>query len=214
MALVVPPVVNMFSFFTPAAAIISFPPVPPAAESLPQSAIIPFPPVPPAAESAIIPVPPVPLAIIPFPPVPPAAESLPQSAIIPVPPVPTAVTPSSLTSIATYAERNPQMIVQNARVHPNKSDAQKATSDLRRLAQHEKKTLLATELGEFMERQRNELDDLADRHVTTVEVLEKLLNYTPHYLRKVRDINIENAKIHAKAEEVNAGKLRYPLCCL
>ena len=98
------------------------------------------------------------------------------------------------------------MLVQDAHVHPTHSDAQKATAEIRRQAEHEKQELLATDLSAYMERQRGELEDLADKHATSVEHLEKLLNHTPHYWRKVRAINIENAKIHAKGEEVNAGK--------
>lgn len=105
------------------------------------------------------------------------------------------------------------MVVQEARVHPVQSDAQKATADLRRLAEREKQELLATDLSEIIERQREEMEDLANKHATTVEHIEKLINHTPHYRRKVRSINIENAKIHAKGEEVNAGKLWYPLRC-
>lgn len=111
-----------------------------------------------------------------------------------------------LSCIATHAQRNPQMLVQEARVHPIQPDAQKATANLRRHAERERQGLLATDLSALMERHYGEMEDLAVRHSTTVEHLDKLLNHTPHYRRKVRGINIENAKIHAKNEEVNAGK--------
>jgi hypothetical protein len=192
-------VARMFTFFTPPASII---PVPPASEAPATEALTSLPhrsvtPVLPASEAPATEA----LTSLPHPSVTPQPSVFRTSAVTPYAP------PSSLPSIATHAERNPHMAVQQARVHPNQSHAQKATADLRRLQDHEKKDLLATELGEFMERQRNEMEDLADRHATTVEHLNKLLNHTPHYLRKVRAINIENAKIHAKGEEVNAGKL-------
>ena len=111
-----------------------------------------------------------------------------------------------LSCIASYALRNPQMVTQERRVHDKQSDAQKATAELRRQAEHEKQDLLATDLSAFLERQRVEIEDIAEKHATTVEHIEKLLNFTPHYRRKVRAVNIENAKIHAKGEEVNASK--------
>jgi hypothetical protein len=118
-----------------------------------------------------------------------------------------------VSCIATHAQRNPQMLVQYARVHPIQSDALKATAELRRHAEREKRALLATDLSALMEKHHGEMEDLAIRHATSVEYLDKLLNYTPNYQHKVRAINIENAKIHAKGEEVNAGKLQYPLHC-
>jgi hypothetical protein len=226
MAAVVPSVISMFTFFTPPA---SVPPVAEAIASLPQLAS-PLLSVPPAAEAipslphlasplrpAAEAIQPLPRLASPLLSVPPAAE-LSQPLIFRTSGLSTAVTPyvapSSLPSIATHAERNPQMTIQKARFHPTQSDPQKSTANLRRLADLEKHDLLATELGEFMERQRIEMEDLASRHATTVEHLNKLLNYTPHYLRKVRGINIENAKIHAKGEEVNAGKIKCPLLCI
>ena len=198
---------SMFTFFTPPAST-----VPPAAQAItPLSQLAtPLLPVPPAAE-AITPLfqPATPVTPLPLP-VPPAAEA--------ITPLSTALTPyvaaSSIPSIATHAERNSSMTTQKARVHQKQSDAQKATADLRRLAEHEKQDLLATDLGEYMEIQRNGLEELAAKHATNIEHLDKLLNHTPHYRRKVRAINLENAKIHAKGEEVNAGKLQYSLCSI
>ena len=218
---------SMFTFFTPPAST-----VPPAAQAItPLSQLAtPLLPVPPAAE-AITPLsqPATPLPLLPVPPAAEAITPLSQPAtplpLLPVPPAAEAITPlstaltpyvaaSSIPSIATHAERNSSMTTQKARVHQKQSDAQKATADLRRLAEHEKQDLLATDLGEYMEIQRNGLEELAAKHATNIEHLDKLLNHTPHYRRKVRAINLENAKIHAKGEEVNAGKLQYSLCSI
>lgn len=114
--------------------------------------------------------------------------------------------------MATHAQQNPQMVLQEGRVHPRQTDAQKAATELRCQKECEKQDLLATDLSAFRERQHIELEDIAEKHATTVDHLEKLLNFTPHYWHKVRAINIENAKIHAKGEEVNAGKFQCPLC--
>jgi len=66
--------------------------------------------------------------------------------------------------------------------------------------------LLSRELDVLLSKQRMELEDLAKRHGKKVEAIDKLVSSSSHYKNK-RMVSIENAKLHAKALEVNAGEL-------
>jgi hypothetical protein len=66
------------------------------------------------------------------------------------------------------------------------------------------------ELTTLLAKQRAELLDLAGRYSKKIEYIDKLINSSMHYKHK-RYVNIENAKLHAKATEVNAGMLSFVL---
>jgi hypothetical protein len=89
------------------------------------------------------------------------------------------------------------------------TDAQKATRKIRREVERHAQDLLSKELDELLTEQRKELEDLAQRHGKKVEAIDKLMK-SGHYKHK-RSVNIENAKIHMKSQEVNAGKSSLPL---
>ena len=58
----------------------------------------------------------------------------------------------------------------------------------------------------LLSKQQIKLEDLAKRHRKKVEAINKLVCSSSHYKNK-RMVSIENAKLHAKALEVNTGEL-------
>jgi hypothetical protein len=65
---------------------------------------------------------------------------------------------------------------------------------------------LNTELTILLANHRVELTELAGRHAKKITYIDKLISTSKHYKPK-RAVNIENAKLHAKATEINAGQL-------
>jgi hypothetical protein len=84
------------------------------------------------------------------------------------------------------------------------SDAQKASLKIQQGADEEEHKALNTELTTLLAKQRTEIVEFAGRYSKKVEYIDKLVGTSSHYKHK-RNVNIENAKLHAKATEVNAG---------
>ena len=84
--------------------------------------------------------------------------------------------------------------------------AQKATKALQAKATKEKRSLLLNAIQELQEKHEQEFEALARTHLVAVEYVRKLVS-TPQFKTK-RGVSIQNAKIHAKAIEVNAGVSR------
>jgi hypothetical protein len=133
----------------------------------------------------------------------------PVSAPISLSPQPSSVlfTPSTqifLPPPANHAIRNALKSIQPSRKFAGTSDAQKATLKIRQEANAADQKVLNTELSALLTNHHMELTDLAGRHGKKIEYIEKLIGSSKHYKTK-RNVNIENAKLHAKATEVNAG---------
>lgn len=107
-------------------------------------------------------------------------------------------------SIATHAERTTNTAIQTSRTLSKLSDAQKASQHLRRKVYQEDHQRLIEDFDTLLQRHSQEQKELAEKHNVKQEYLEKLKGSSKHYKAK-REVNIENAKIHAKSIEVNAG---------
>lgn len=107
---------------------------------------------------------------------------------------------------STHAGRNPSQPQQQTRLlaHHSLSLAQKATRSLRLLADHAKANDLTAALDIVLARHSAELEDFAKEHDTKMEYITKLTSQSSHYKTK-RGVTIQNAKLHAKSLEVNAG---------
>jgi hypothetical protein len=107
---------------------------------------------------------------------------------------------------ATHAGRNPSQSQQQTRIltHNSLSLAQKATRSLRLQADHAKAEELTAALDTLLLRHNTELEDFAKEHNTKMEYITKLTSQSSHYKPK-RSVTIQNAKLHAKSLEVNAG---------
>jgi hypothetical protein len=106
-------------------------------------------------------------------------------------------------SLATHAERT-NSITQPSRKLKKLSDAQKASQHLRRKVNQEEHMRLIEDFDSLLQRHSQEQDNLAEKYNLKPEYLEKLKGTSKHYKAK-REVNIENAKIHMKSIEVNAG---------
>ena len=113
----------------------------------------------------------------------------------------------------THAGRNPSKPQQTSRVlsRPSLSNGQKVTRALRLAAVHKTAEDLATDLDTILTRHRAELDDFAKEHNTNQEYIQKLTSQSSHYKQK-RAVTIQNAKLHAKSLEVNAGTCSNLIC--
>lgn len=108
--------------------------------------------------------------------------------------------------LPTHADRNALNFVQPSRKLAKLSDAQKASLKIRRDADEAEQKAMNAELTVLLTKHRLELTELAGRHGKKVEYIDKLIGTSKHYKTK-RGVNIENAKLHAKATEINSGKL-------
>lgn len=133
----------------------------------------------------------------------PSVPALPESRTEPTPP-----TINSLLSFngPTHAERNlaGDGIIQPSRSLKKLTEAQKATRKIRQEAERRAQELLSKDLDLLLTKQREELEDLAGQHGKKIEAIDKLISTSGHYKHK-RSVNIENAKVHMKSQEVNAG---------
>lgn len=82
--------------------------------------------------------------------------------------------------------------------------AQKATRSLRLASTRAKAEELATALDIILARHSAELDSFAKDYNTKREYIQKLTSQSSHYKTK-RAVTIQNAKLHVKSLEVNAG---------
>lgn len=108
----------------------------------------------------------------------------------------------------THADRNNLKFVQTSRQLSKTSDTQKAAQKIRQDAVEVEQKALNTDLTALLANHRLELKMLAARHAKKIEYIDKLIGTSKHYKAK-RGVNIENAKLHAKAMEINAGQLSY-----
>jgi len=98
-------------------------------------------------------------------------------------------------------------VVQTSRIYPGLSDAQKATRKVREQVSRVEQVAFNDAFTTFLEKRYDDLVTFAGAHNRKVDHIEKLMNTSSHCKTK-RAVNLHNAKIHAKAEEVNAGRLR------
>jgi hypothetical protein len=119
----------------------------------------------------------------------------------PPPPFPESGHDKSLPT--THAARNPHLPIQQSRTHPKLSVAQQATKALHSQATKDKRSLLLTAVQELQEKHEKEYEALAHEHLVAVEYIRKIVSTTQFKMK--RGVSLQNAKIHAKAVEVNAG---------
>lgn len=112
--------------------------------------------------------------------------------------------------LSTHASRTSSHLQQVARVlnQNSLSVAQRATRDLRQASTRAKAEELATDLDIILTRHSAELELFAKEHDTKMEYITKLTSHSSHYKTK-RAVTIQNAKLHIKSLEVNAGTLHY-----
>jgi hypothetical protein len=96
--------------------------------------------------------------------------------------------------------------VQTSRQHDKLSDAQKASRKIREEANEVNQKALNEELTALLSKHRLEFTDLADRHARKITYIDRLIGTSKHY-KAPRAVNMENAKLHAKASEINGGQL-------
>ena len=78
-----------------------------------------------------------------------------------------------------------------------------ATKALQAKVTKEKQDLLITAVQDLKEKHKTEFEALAQTHLVTAEYLNKLI-LMPHF-KTMWGVSLQNAKVHAKAMEVNAG---------
>lgn len=105
---------------------------------------------------------------------------------------------------ATHADRNSTTFIQPVKKLSKLSQTQKASQKLRRQIAQEAHEKLIDEFNVLIERHSNEQAELAKRHDVKPEYLDKLRGTSKHFNAK-REVNLENAKLHKKSLEVNAG---------
>ena len=110
---------------------------------------------------------------------------------------------------ATHAEQNPDGPTQPTRSLTKLTDVQKVTRKIRQETERHAQDLLSKELDQLLSDQRKELEDLAGQHGKKLEAIRKLISTSSHYKHK-RSVNIENAKIHMKSQEINASRSSPP----
>ena len=105
----------------------------------------------------------------------------------------------------SHANRDTQHFVQTTRQQATLSDAQKASRKIREEANEVNQKFLNEELTALLLKHRLELTDLADRHARKITYIDRLAGTSKHY-KGPRAVNMENAKLHAKASEINGGQ--------
>lgn len=108
--------------------------------------------------------------------------------------------------IPTHAGRSSLIFQQPSRQLAKPSDAQKASSKIQHDVNEADQKILNAELTVLLEKHRLELMELADHHAKKISYIDKLIGTSKHY-KVQRAVNLENAKLHAKASEINAGQL-------
>ena len=103
----------------------------------------------------------------------------------------------------THAARNPHLPLQTSRVHAKTSTLQKGMNAIKAKATKEKRALLSQAIQDLQEKHKKDFEALARTHLVTTDYINKLMEM-PHFKPK-RDISLQNAKVHTKSVEVNAG---------
>lgn len=115
--------------------------------------------------------------------------------------------PFSSYDADTHALQNPQLPQQKPHIF-NKAkltEAQKATRSIRAASEKEKHAALVSGLDTLLTKHTGEIEALAKEHSVSSQYLNKLRLQSRHFKDK-QSVSLTNAKIHAKAIEVNAGE--------
>ena len=112
----------------------------------------------------------------------------------------------TVQSCTTWASRNPFKDVQPTRTRTKKTltGAEKVTRDARRKVLQANNQALQDDVTLFQEERDTKIQDLATKHSKTVDGVHLLLTNATHY-KQSRAPSLQNALIHHKTEEVNAG---------
>jgi hypothetical protein len=109
----------------------------------------------------------------------------------------------------THALRNPHLPIQLPRVLTKATgtltDGQKASDAVRVAAEKEKRSALVEALDKLLEQHELEIKELARKHCVSPEYVAKIKKDSKHFKGK-REVGLYNAKVHAKAVEVNGGQ--------
>ncbi|KAJ3564062.1 hypothetical protein NP233_g8540 [Leucocoprinus birnbaumii] len=104
--------------------------------------------------------------------------------------------------LGSHALRNPD----KARIEPThnykKPKTDKLTKQLKQQVRKEKEAALILEIKEEEARREEWIQGMAKRHNRSPEYIREQINYETHY-RQSREINLHNAKVHWKVEELN-----------
>jgi hypothetical protein len=100
---------------------------------------------------------------------------------------------------STQNQQETRVLTQNSL-----SLAQKATRALRVASTRANAEELAADLENILTRHKAELEAFAKDHDVKSEYIKKLTSQSSHYKTK-RAVTIQNAKLHIKSLEVNAG---------
>jgi hypothetical protein len=128
-------------------------------------------------------------------------------------PSPSASLVATVTAAEHHACHNSSSLQQETRALTQKklSLAQKATLSLQKASTHAKAEQLATDLDFILTRHTSELEVFARDHDTDLEYIKKITSHSSHYKKK-RAVTIQNAMLHLKSLEVNAGTYTLHYC--
>jgi hypothetical protein len=112
----------------------------------------------------------------------------------------------------TWAERNPEKVVQAARPRPKPTDAQRNAQKVSTNRNKAARILLAEDITNLVATRKQQIEELATQHNVTFQHIQKLIDNTSHY-RKPRAPSLSNALVHMKAKELNEGT-RTPSFCI
>lgn len=115
-----------------------------------------------------------------------------------------------LEDLTTHAARNPESEVQLGREYNKLTDAQQATRELLTMSTKAKKELLTADVDALLLQHTANIELLATAHDVLPEHISKLISTASRY-KPSRAPTLQNAMLHAKAQEVNDGKCFSPL---
>jgi hypothetical protein len=115
--------------------------------------------------------------------------------------------PTSLVdlNLNTYAGRNPSRPVIEPKHSTKKPSVGQMTKMLKKEAKDSAHKALMGAVKECIGRREREIVDFAEAHDKTEQYIRKLVNDESHYHQK-RGINLFNAKVHWKSQELNEGR--------
>ncbi|KAG1793704.1 uncharacterized protein HD556DRAFT_1237697 [Suillus plorans] len=108
---------------------------------------------------------------------------------------------------SSWAARNPNRPIIEPRVPLNpaqkaRANAQRASRKISSLQRKESEEALHSSIRQLLAEQAQRMNEIALEHGVSVEKVKKLMGGTKHYTAS-RSAQLENALMHAKAEEVN-----------
>lgn len=112
---------------------------------------------------------------------------------------------------SSWAARNPNRPIIEPRVPLNpaqkaRANAQRASRKISSLQRKESEEALHSSIRQLLAEQAQRMNEIALEHGVSVEKVKKLMGGTKHYTAS-RSAQLENALMHAKAEEVNRGNV-------